>query len=133
MLDNIVIAYSLTKVGRNLNITQTEDFATRGFNYFLKSDGDVDKFTKGHSKYFYEEIPLLHNLEGKTLCLLIIGGIQDEQVEDTTTWKQWDTLETIISYNRLMNPNVNVYGLDELNEEYMLPISVPKYLSTLCI
>ena len=56
MLDNIVIAYSLTKVGRNLNITQTEDFATRGLNYFLKPDGDIDKFTKGHSKYFYEEI-----------------------------------------------------------------------------
>ena len=77
---------------------------------------------------------MLHRLPGKTLAILISGGIvETDRVEDTTTWQQWDTLEIIIAYNKLMNPELNIYGLDEVNDEYMLPISVPRYLETLCI
>jgi hypothetical protein len=134
MLDNIVIAYSLTPVNKKINVTQTEDFTTRGFNYLLKPNGKLEKYTKGHSKYYYQNIPQLHRLPGKTLAILIAGGIVDvDRVEDTTTWQQWDTLEIIIAYNKLMNPELNIYGLDEVNDEYMLPISVPRYLETLCM
>ena len=134
MLNNIIIAYSLTKGGKGLNITQTEDFTARGFNYLIKTDGSVERFIKGHSKYFYKNIPVLHSLDGNSLILLVLGGMnKEDQVEDTTTWKQWDTLEVIINYNKLMNPDIKIYGLDQLNEEYMLPVSIPKYLSTLCI
>ena len=33
--------------------------------------------------------------------LLILGGInKKEEIEDTTSWRQWDTLEVIINYNK---------------------------------
>ena len=96
MLDNIVIAYSLTPVNKKINVTQTEDFTTRGFNYLLKPNGKLEKFTKGHSKYYYENIPMLHRLPGKTLAILISGGIVDiDRVEDMKVYAQGGALGEI--------------------------------------
>jgi hypothetical protein len=132
MLNNIIIAYSLTRSGKKLNATQIHDFGNRGFNYTINQDGTIEKLYKEHGSKDNEDMPKLHNAPGTSLVFLVLGGMnKEDQVEDTTTWRQWDTVETLIRYNRLFNDELNIYGLDELNEEYMLPISIKKYLTTI--
>jgi len=132
MLNNIIIAYSLTRSSKRLNATQVYDFGNRGFNYTINQDGVIEKLYKDHDNKDNENMPKLHNAPGKSLVFLVLGGMnKEDQVEDTTTWRQWDAIETIIRYNKLFNIDLNIYGLDELNEEYMLPISMKKYLNTI--